>query len=45
MYILDKFKGVTDAFYAPYDKNGEVSTSAAIAQAKFYKEEGVKGLY
>lgn len=45
MYNLDKFKGVTVAFYAPYDENGEVSIDAALRQAEFYKNVGVKGLY
>lgn len=45
MQTLDKFKGVTVAFYAPYDSQGEVSLEAAAAQARFYLERGVRGLY
>lgn len=45
MYDLDKFKQVTVAFYSSYDKNGEVSIEAALMQAQFYKEKGIKGLY
>lgn len=41
----DKFKGITVAFYAPYDNDGEISIKAAVKLAKFYKEAGVKGLY
>lgn len=45
MYNLDKFKHVIVAFYSSYGKNGEVSTEAALRQAQFYKEKGIKGLY
>jgi len=45
MNNLDKFKGIIVAFYAPYGKDGEVNIDAAIRQARFYKDAGVKGLY
>lgn len=41
----DKFKGIIVAFYAPYDVAGDVSAAAAVNQAAFYREKGVKGLY
>ncbi|MEI8094198.1 MAG: dihydrodipicolinate synthase family protein [Spirochaetales bacterium] len=41
----EKFQGVTVAFYAPYDKKGEIDVVAAVAQARFYRERGVRGLY
>lgn len=45
MKALDKFKGVFVAFYAPYDLSGNISPEAAVAQAQFYYDRGVKGLY
>jgi N-acetylneuraminate lyase len=45
MQAVDKFQGIIVAPYAPYDKNGEVDADAAIKQARFYRDRGIKGLY
>lgn len=45
MKHLEAFKGVFVAFYAPYDGQGNVCPKAAVAQAQFYHDLGVKGLY
>lgn len=42
---LEKYKGIIPAFYACYDKNGEVSAEGTKQLVEFLIEKGVKGLY
>ncbi len=42
---LEKYKGIFPAFYACYDKDGNVSTEAAKQLVEFLIEKGVNGLY
>ncbi len=42
---LDKYKGIFPAFYACYDKDGEVSRERVKAFTKYLISKGVKGLY
>ena len=42
---LEKYKGVIPAFYACYDKDGEVSAEGTKQLVEFLIEKGVKGLY
>lgn len=45
MRNLDKYKGVIPAFYACYDKEGEVSPEAVRALTGYFVDKGVKGVY
>lgn len=42
---LEKYKGIIPAFYACYDKNGEISAEATKSLVEFLISKGVKGLY
>lgn len=42
---LEKYKGVIPAFYACYDKEGNISPEGVQALAKYFVEKGVKGVY
>ena len=42
---LNKYKGIFPAFYACYDKNGEVSPEATKAFVEYLIGQGVAGLY
>ena len=44
-YDVSPFKGVNVAFCSPYDSKGRVDTDAAKANARWYAELGVSGLY
>ena len=43
--ILDKYRGIIPAFYACYDRTGEVSADAVRALTRYFVEQGVKGVY
>ena len=45
MKDLTKYQGVFPAFYACYDKEGNVSVEGVRALARYYLEKGVHGLY
>lgn len=45
MKDFSKYQGIIPAFYACYDKNGEVSPEATRALARYLLDKGVKGLY
>lgn len=45
MRNLDKYKGIIPAFYACYDKNGEISPEGVRALTEFHIKKGVKGVY
>ncbi|MDE7220179.1 MAG: dihydrodipicolinate synthase family protein [Oscillospiraceae bacterium] len=45
MSDLTKYQGIFPAFYACYDKDGQVSPEAVRALAKHFLDKGVKGLY
>ncbi len=45
MRKLDKYKGVIPAFYACYDKEGNISPKGVQALTKYFVEKGVKGVY
>ena len=45
MKDISKYQGVIPAFYACYDKNGEVSPEGVRALTKYFVEKGVKGVY
>ena len=45
MRDLCKYKGVIPAFYACYDKEGNISPKGVQALTKYFVEKGVKGLY
>ena len=45
MRNLDKYKGVIPAFYACYDKEGNISPKGVQALTKYFVEKGVKGVY
>lgn len=45
MKDFSKYQGIFPAFYACYDKNGEVSPEATRALARYLLDKGVKGLY
>lgn len=45
MRNLDKYKGVIPAFYACYDKEGNISPEGVQALTKYFVEKGVKGVY
>jgi N-acetylneuraminate lyase len=42
---ITKYQGIIPAFYACYDKDGQVSAPAVRALAKYLLDKGVKGLY
>ncbi len=45
MRNLDKYKGVIPAFYACYDKDGNISPEGVQALTRYFVEKGVKGVY
>lgn len=45
MRNLDKYKGVIPAFYACYDKDGNISPEGVQALTRYFIEKGVKGVY
>ena len=45
MRNLEKYKGVIPAFYACYDKEGNVSPEGVQALTRYFVEKGVKGVY
>lgn len=45
MKDISKYQGIFPAFYACYNKAGEISPSAVRALARYLLEQGVKGLY
>jgi len=45
MKDISKYQGVIPAFYACYDKNGEVSPEGVQALTKYFVDKGVKGVY
>lgn len=45
MKDLTKYQGILPAFYACYDKQGQVDGQAVRAFAKYLLDKGVKGLY
>ena len=45
MRNLDKYKGVIPAFYACYDKEGNISPEGVRALTKYFIDKGVKGVY
>ncbi len=45
MRNLDKYKGIIPAFYACYDKEGNVSPEGVQALTRYFVEKGVKGVY
>ncbi|MDE7312327.1 MAG: dihydrodipicolinate synthase family protein [Eubacterium sp.] len=45
MRDLEKYKGIIPAFYACYDKDGNVSAQGVRALTDYYIEKGVKGVY
>ncbi len=40
-----KYEGIIPAFYACYDKNGNISVEGVRALTRYYVEKGVKGVY
>lgn len=45
MRNLEKYKGVIPAFYACYDKEGNISPAGVQALTRYFIEKGVKGVY
>ena len=45
MRDFSKFQGIIPAFYACYDKNGEIDAAAVRAFTEYFIGKGVKGLY
>lgn len=45
MKNLECFKGIIPAFYACYDKDGQVDAEAVKALTAYYIKKGVKGIY
>ncbi len=45
MTDITKYQGIFPAFYACYDKEGNISVDATRALARYYLDKGVKGLY
>ena len=45
MRNLEKYKGVIPAFYACYDKEGNISPEGVQALTRYFVEKGVKGVY
>ena len=42
---LDKYRGIIPAFYACYDRAGEVSVDGVRALTRYFVDQGVKGVY
>ena len=42
---LDRYRGIIPAFYACYDKDGEVSRKGVKQLTRYFVEQGVKGVY
>lgn len=45
MRNLDKYKGVIPAFYACYDKEGNISPEGVKKLTRYFVDKGVKGVY
>lgn len=45
MKDITKYQGVIPAFYACYDKKGEISVEGITALTEYFVEKGVKGVY
>ena len=45
MKDIQKYQGVIPAFYACYDKNGEISPAAVRQLTEYFVQKGVKGVY
>ena len=45
MRDFSKFQGIIPAFYACYDKNGQIDAAAVRALTEYFLDKGVKGLY
>lgn len=45
MRNLDKYKGIIPAFYACYDKEGNISPKGVQALTRYFVDKGVKGVY
>ncbi|MBF0787114.1 MULTISPECIES: dihydrodipicolinate synthase family protein [unclassified Streptococcus] len=45
MKNLEKYQGIIPAFYACYDKNGEISREGVRSLTQYFVEKGVQGLY
>ena len=45
MRNMDKYKGVIPAFYACYDKEGNISPKGVQELTRYFVEKGVKGIY
>ena len=45
MRNLEKYKGVIPAFYACYDKEGNISPEGVQGLTKYFVKKGVKGVY
>ena len=45
MTDLKKYEGIIPAFYACYDKNGDISPKAVRELTRWFIEKGVQGLY
>lgn len=45
MRNLDKYKGIIPAFYACYDKEGNISPDRVRALTEYFIRKGVKGIY
>lgn len=45
MRNLDKYKGVIPAFYACYDKEGNISPEGVRSLTRYFISKGVKGVY
>ena len=45
MKDIQKYQGVFPAFYACYDKNGEISPAAVRQLTEYFVKKGVKGVY
>lgn len=45
MRDLEKYKGVIPAFYACYDKEGNISPEGVRELTRYFVEKGVKGVY
>ena len=45
MKDIQKYRGVFPAFYACYDKDGEISPKAVRQLTEFLIQKGVQGVY
>lgn len=45
MRNLDKYKGIIPAFYACYDKEGNINPTGVRELTKYFIDKGVKGVY